>query len=215
MTESTSNQMFPSSASELTGDRGNNLGETFLKALKGQDFTGLEALFSTQTNFRALVPSGEHLGKTAVEAVGWLRRWFGKYDQVQILQSNAGDVFERLYLCYRLRLHEPTGEWRVIEQQAYCEVQDGKIAAMWLICTGFFADRSRDEELSNAAVLQGSRLRAEAFYDAGSLGCAEGPMDEIAGLMQKLDPGQCLEIRATDPSVAGDLPAFCRLSGPR
>jgi 5-methyltetrahydropteroyltriglutamate--homocysteine methyltransferase len=31
--------------------------------------------------------------------------------------------------------------------------------------------------------------------------------------MRKLEAGQTLEVRATDPSVAIDLPAWCRLTG--
>jgi len=58
-----------------------------------------------------------------------------------------------------------------------------------------------------------SLLGADAFYDAGDHGCAAGPLDEIAALMRRLAPGQTLEVRATDPSVAGDLPAWCLLAG--
>jgi TusA-related sulfurtransferase len=58
-----------------------------------------------------------------------------------------------------------------------------------------------------------SLLGAGAFYDAGDLGCAAGPLDEIAARMRRLTPGQTLEVRATDPSVANDLPAWCRLAG--
>ena len=58
-----------------------------------------------------------------------------------------------------------------------------------------------------------ARLGADAFYDAGDKGCAAGPLDEIAALMRRLAPGQTLEVRATDPSVGGDLPAWCRLAG--
>jgi TusA-related sulfurtransferase len=58
-----------------------------------------------------------------------------------------------------------------------------------------------------------SLFGADAFYDAGDQGCGAGPLDEIAPLMRRLAPGQTLEIRATDPSVAGDLPAWCRLAG--
>lgn len=53
---------------------------------------------------------------------------------------------------------------------------------------------------------------ADAFYDAGDKGCAEGPLDEIALLLHRLAPGQTLEVRATDPSVTADLPAWCRLA---
>ena len=58
-----------------------------------------------------------------------------------------------------------------------------------------------------------AQLGADAFYDAGNTGCAYGPLDEIARMMRKLSPGQTLEVRATDPSVAVDLPAWCRLTG--
>jgi SAM-dependent methyltransferase/TusA-related sulfurtransferase len=54
---------------------------------------------------------------------------------------------------------------------------------------------------------------ADFFYDAGDSGCAYGPLDEIAALMRKMEPGQTLEVRATDASVVIDLPAWCRLVG--
>jgi TusA-related sulfurtransferase len=57
-----------------------------------------------------------------------------------------------------------------------------------------------------------SILEADAFYDAGDKGCADGPLDEIAVLLHRLSPGQTLEVRATEPSVANDLPAWCRLA---
>lgn len=56
-------------------------------------------------------------------------------------------------------------------------------------------------------------FQADAFFDAGDAGCAFGPIDEIAALMRRMVPGQTLEVRATDPSVAVDLPAWCRLAG--
>lgn len=56
-------------------------------------------------------------------------------------------------------------------------------------------------------------FEADFFYDAGDLGCAFGPMDNIAALMRQMSSGQTLEIRATDPAVAVDLPAWCRLAG--
>jgi TusA-related sulfurtransferase len=58
-----------------------------------------------------------------------------------------------------------------------------------------------------------SLLGADAFYDAGDTGCGAGPLDEIVAQMRRLAPGQTLEVHATDPSVANDLPAWCRLAG--
>ncbi len=54
---------------------------------------------------------------------------------------------------------------------------------------------------------------ADRWYDAGNKGCAAGPMDEIAAMMRQMQPGQTLEIFATDPTVPVDLAAWCRMTG--
>lgn len=58
-----------------------------------------------------------------------------------------------------------------------------------------------------------SIFSADAFYDAGDLGCGYGPITDIANLLNNLESGQTLEVRATDPTVKVDLPAWCRLTG--
>ena len=113
------------------------LGESFIAALTTQDFDYLETLFEPGVRFRALLPPRIGEGKTAGEATDWLRRWFGDADELQVLQSTAEQVFDRLYLSYRLRVHDVINGWRVIEQQAYSAVQEGHIADMWLLCSGF------------------------------------------------------------------------------
>lgn len=54
---------------------------------------------------------------------------------------------------------------------------------------------------------------ADLFYDAGDQGCAGGPLEEIARLLRRLPSGRTLEVRATDPGVTVDLPAWCRMTG--
>jgi hypothetical protein len=71
-----------------------------LEALAAQDFDRIEALFTPQVRFRALVPPGVREGQTAAEATNWLRRWFGDADQLQVLQAAANPVFDRLDVCY-------------------------------------------------------------------------------------------------------------------
>lgn len=56
-------------------------------------------------------------------------------------------------------------------------------------------------------------FNADKFYDAGDKGCAFGPMDEIAAVMQQMQAGQVLEVHATDPTVGVDLAAWCRMTG--
>lgn len=117
------------------------LGQSFLEALAAQDFKRLEALFASQVRFRALLPPRTCEEATAEAATGWLRRWFGGADTLQVLQATADSVFDRLHLYYRLRTHDAANGWRVIEQQAYGDVQDGRIADIWLLCSGFRPDQ--------------------------------------------------------------------------
>ena len=42
---------------------------------------------------------------------------------------------------------------------------------------------------------------ADHFFDAGDQGCGDGPLDTIAGLVRKMQPGETLAIHATDPSA--------------
>jgi TusA-related sulfurtransferase len=183
------------------------LGESVLEALARRDFDQLEALFAPHVRFRALVPPGVREGQTAREATDWLRRWFGEADTLQVLSSAADQIFDRLYLRYRLRLHDATHGWRVIEQQAYCDVRDGRIADMWLLCSGFRPDP--EGRVSTAP----SRLNGDVYYDAGARPCTDGPLEDIAGMLRHMPAGQTLEVHASATSVAEDLPAWCRLAG--
>ena len=47
-----------------------------------------------------------------------------------------------------------------------------------------------------------------AQQSSGSLGRTEGPVEQSAQLARRLLGGQTLEVRATNPSVAHDLPAW-------
>lgn len=113
------------------------LGEHFIAALEVQDFDRLETLFAPQVRFRALVPPRVCEAQSPGDAIGWLHRWFGSADEIQVLHATAEQVFDRLHLHYRLRVHDAVNGWRVIEQHAYGDVRDDRIADMWLLCSGF------------------------------------------------------------------------------
>jgi TusA-related sulfurtransferase len=183
------------------------LGQIFLQSLAMQDFNRIEALFAPAVRFRALLPPRIREESTAEAATGWLRYWFGKADTLQVLQSAAAQVFDLLYMRFRLRTHEPEKGWRVIEQQVYCKVHDGHIIDMALLCSGFWPDS--EPTMQTAPAL----FNADGFYDAGAKGCADGPLDDIAGLMRRMNPGQTLEVHASALSVAEDVPAWCRMAG--
>ena len=65
----------------------------------------------------------------------------------------------------------------------------------------------------DAVPVEAPVFNAEQWYNAGNKGCAAGPMDEIAVMMRGMETGQKLEIFATDPTVAVDLAAWCRMTG--
>lgn len=56
-------------------------------------------------------------------------------------------------------------------------------------------------------------LEPAVRFDGGDLDCGSGLLLQIRRHIDPLDSGQLLEIRSTEPSVAEDLPAWCRLTG--
>lgn len=104
-------------------------------------------------------------------------------------QSSSAAAFGTLGINFRARKALSVQEWEATWAALMCEVP------------------------TKSSGTTASTFGATTFYDAGDKGCGAGPLDEIADLMRRLAPGQTLEIRATDPSVAVDLAAWCRLTG--
>jgi SnoaL-like domain len=121
------------------------LGERFLAALGKQDWAELQSFFTEDAKFRALVPPAlrEAEGAAASE---YFRRWFGVADRLVLLDSDIRRIQDRLAIRYRFRSHED--RWYVVEQQIYCDVRDGRIARMDLLCSGFRPE-AQDEERSS------------------------------------------------------------------
>ena len=104
-------------------------------------------------------------------------------------QSSSAAAYGTLGINFRARKALNEQEWEAAWAALRCEVP------------------------TNVSGTIASTFGATTFYDAGDKGCGAGPLDEIADLMGRLASGQTLEIRANDPSVAVDLPAWCRLTG--
>lgn len=185
-----------------------SIGQTYLDALVRRDFGQIEKLLHPQVRFRALVPPATREGTTAEETLSWLRRWFETAEVFTVTQSSIDQVVDRLYMSYRARVHNQNG-WQEIAQHLYCIVEQETIIDMALLCSGF---RPLPAEQA-ADTLPQTRSAADLFCDVGDRGCTDGPLEQIAQLARRLSGGQTLEIRATNPSVAHDLPAWCRLAG--
>lgn len=110
-------------------------GQSFLSAFATRDPDRIQACFAPQARFRALIPPGVCEATDAIGATNHLLDWFGGAYHFEILESEVGVVVDRLRISYRLRVHEADGR-QIFEQQAYCDVRDGRIEVMDLLCSG-------------------------------------------------------------------------------
>jgi len=193
-----------------------HIGKTFLDALMARDFERMEMLLHPDIRFRGLVPYAVREGITAEEALYWLRRWFGDADVFDLVQYSIDQVVDRLYIAYRIDVHDENG-WQQVAQHIYCTIKNDVITDMALLCSGFrpVQEQAFVREQSESLTFSSAQSRSDAnlFYEVGDKGCAEGPIEQIALLARSLSEGQTLEVHATNPSVTHDLPAWCRLAG--
>jgi TusA-related sulfurtransferase len=103
-------------------------------------------------------------------------------------QSSSATNYGTVGINFRARKPNDEAEWLTALEALNCEMPAGQPRIV-------------------------SIFAADSFYDSGDLGCGDGPLAEIAARLHRLAPGQTLEVRATNPSVAADLPAWCRLTG--
>jgi len=179
-----------------------NVGGEFIAALGNRDPNRLEACFHPEVRLRALVPSGpqEHQGSATV--AGRFMDWFREADSLQILDQGVDTIADRLHLRYRFRETYADGDTEVIEQDAFCELQEQKIVAMNLVCSGHRPEQRRPE----------TEVR---HYDAGELGCGSGLPQAFRQEIGAVPVGAVLEVRTRDPSAKEDLPSLARLLGHR
>ena len=112
------------------------LAAELVDALAAQDFERLETLFSPDVRFRALVPPGLREEATAAGAAARMRGWFGDCDPLELLESEVEPVADRTHVRYRFQAREE-GKWRVVEQEAYLDAEDGRISDISILCSGF------------------------------------------------------------------------------
>lgn len=120
---------------------------SLLEGLATQDFGQLGDAFAAGAQLRALLPSGLREWAGAEVIAGRFARWFGETEEFQIVDAAVGDVGGRLHLHWRLRLRaERLGAgWFTVEQQSYADTgEDGRIAQLDLLCTGYRREADDD-----------------------------------------------------------------------
>jgi hypothetical protein len=105
-------------------------------AVAGRDSARLAAAVTDTVRLRALLPGGpiEEHGRDAV--VARFGQWFADMDAVGLVESAGEAVADRLLIHYRLDLVQRGTRW-ACTQTSICKIDDGRLATIDLLCSGF------------------------------------------------------------------------------
>jgi hypothetical protein len=119
----------------------------FLDSLAAQDFARLGGTLAADATMRALLPAGPREWTDADAIANTFARWFGGTEDFEVVEASVGTVGDRLHLHWQLRLRaERLGAgWFIVEQQAYADTgEDGRLARLDLLCTGYRSEAGHD-----------------------------------------------------------------------
>jgi hypothetical protein len=114
-----------------------DLGAVLVAALTERDFGRLAGTLAPDVRMRALIPPGPVEISGAAPAAAKFASWFGESNELELVHSGSDEVGDRLHVFYRLRVKRPGDPWKVIEQHLFCALDEGRITALDLVCSGF------------------------------------------------------------------------------
>jgi SnoaL-like domain len=117
-----------------------DLGAMLVAAVTERDFGRLADTLAPDVRMRALTPSGPVELSGAEPAAARFAFWFGESNGLELVHSGSDEVGDRLHVFYRLRVKRPGDPWKVIEQHLFCALDEGRITALDLVCSGFRPD---------------------------------------------------------------------------
>jgi len=162
-------------------------------------FVELQALLMPGIRLRALIPPGPEEREGSAAVVLRLRDWFDRGEPVRVESVVVEPVADRWLLAYRFAVGEGASR-RLIAQQCVCDVEDGRLSAIDLVCSGFGAEPTHTDT-------------AVRRFDAGDLSCADGLAQEFRRQITSIPVGAVLEIVTSDPAAREDLPPLARMMG--
>ena len=110
-------------------------GQRFVSAIAHRAWDELATYLDDAVEFRGLTTKGLFSADDRASALSHVQTWFGWLDQLTLLSSEVQPMHDRLHISYRFHAHKD--QWYLIEQQAYCSVEDGQIKQIYLVCSGF------------------------------------------------------------------------------
>jgi SnoaL-like domain len=118
-------------------------GTALVTALAQRDFPRFTDTLTPDLRMRALIPPGPFEVSGAEAAAAKFASWFADAEEFELLRSGSDTVADRLHVFYRLRVTKPGHSRKIVEQHLLCAVDDDRINALDLVCTGFRPDEAR------------------------------------------------------------------------
>lgn len=108
------------------------------QAIAAKDADALRGLMAPNVDFTAITPRKHWDSGNRDEVVAIvLGSWFEEDDTIESVEHVETDAFaDRERVGYRFSVSNPNGRF-LVEQQAYLEVEDGRIGWIRLVCSGF------------------------------------------------------------------------------
>jgi SnoaL-like domain len=114
-----------------------DLGKGLVTALAQRDFPRLAKTLTPDVRMRALIPPGPIEVSGAEAAAAKFSSWFADAEEFELIRSGSDTVADRLHVFYRLRVKKPGDLRKIVEQHLLCAVDDDRISALDLVCSGF------------------------------------------------------------------------------
>ena len=112
-----------------------SIGTRFVEAVAAQDELAIAACLAPGVEFRALIPPGLRERAGAEDAAALVAGWFADSTELDLIESWAEEVGDRLHLAYRFEGIR-NGDPYIVEQHLYCTVASGVIERAELLCSG-------------------------------------------------------------------------------
>ena len=115
------------------------LGESFVRGIAERDAATLLALLRDDIDFKAMTPRKfwEETSPAGIVDKVILGTWFEESDRIVGIDAIEHDqVADRRRVGYRFHVTNDDGDFTV-EQQAYYDVNDGRIGWMRIMCAGY------------------------------------------------------------------------------
>jgi TusA-related sulfurtransferase len=175
----------------------------FVAAIAGRDLDGIVAGLAPDAELRYLIPKGPARIEGEGDVGAKFLSWFGDADTLQVQSVLVEPLSDRVSVRYRFLLREEK-VWEVVEQQMYLDMdEEGRIAAIDLLCSGFRPSGGPE------AVRSPGLHR----FDAGTLGCGDGLAREFRRRILAIPVGDALRVETSDPAAKEDLPPLARMMG--